>query len=60
MQVTARYSTSTFEQEDDVLTLRRLADNVVAQEHRVGRSGPASVGTICLVIVSLQVSGQSV
>jgi hypothetical protein len=30
---------------DDVLTLRALGDELVAQEYRVARSGPVSVGT---------------
>jgi hypothetical protein len=30
---------------DDVLTLRGPGDEVVTQEHRIARSGPASVGT---------------
>jgi hypothetical protein len=38
---------------DDVLTLRGPGDEVVAQEHRVARSGPVSVGTTGLVSISV-------
>jgi hypothetical protein len=38
---------------DDVLTLRGLGDDVVAQEHRVARSGLESIGTIGLVSISV-------
>jgi hypothetical protein len=37
----------------DVLTLRRPGDEVVTQEHRVARSGPASVGTTGPVSISV-------
>jgi hypothetical protein len=38
---------------DDVLTLRGPGDEIVAQEHRVARSGPASVGTTGPVNISV-------
>jgi hypothetical protein len=38
---------------DDVLTLRGPGDEVVAQEHRVARSGPVSVRTTSLVSISV-------
>jgi hypothetical protein len=38
---------------DDVLTLRGPGDEVVTQEHRVVRSGPASVGTTGPISVSV-------
>jgi hypothetical protein len=38
---------------DGMLTLRGLGDEVVTQEHRVAQSGPASVGTIGPVNISV-------
>jgi hypothetical protein len=38
---------------DDVLTLRGPGDEVVTQEYRVARSGPASVGTTDPVSISV-------
>jgi hypothetical protein len=38
---------------DDVLTLQRSGDEVVTQEHRVARSGLASVETIGPVSISV-------
>jgi hypothetical protein len=38
---------------DDVLTFRRAGDKVVAQEHRIARSGLVSIGTTSSVNISV-------